>query len=68
MQTTALLHYIHGVQSASKLSSITTFTTIRRKRKPESLVSQIHIKLLQMIRFVLQHCMFPTVLEIFPVM
>ena len=62
MQTTALLHCIHGVQSASKLSSITTFTTITGKRKPESLVSEIHIKLLQMIRSVLQRCMFPTIL------
>jgi len=31
MQTTALLHYTHGVQSASKLSSITTFTTLTGK-------------------------------------
>jgi hypothetical protein len=62
MQTTALLHYIHGVQSASKLSSITTFTTITEKRKSESTVSQIHIKLLQMIPSVLQCYMFPIIL------
>lgn len=59
MQTTVLLHYLQGVQSASKLSSITTFTTITGQRK---LVSQIHIKLLQMIQSVLQHYMFPIIL------
>lgn len=42
MQTTALLHHLHGVQSAFKLSTITTFT-ITGGKKTELLVSQIHI-------------------------